>query len=277
MKHTEYLNKHKDEAIKNEFLTDDIYIFYDKLFKYHENQEEKIQIKEPEEFFLGQSPVLKATKLLSIDSIRESIDDLTVLLSELQPGIDLSMYKTHVDQKSKLISDSLDFLLSGKFEELQKIADEMKTGLTEHIFIILNLFKPAAKVLREEYIKNHEEHYEKWDENYCPFCGFAPDISKINPSRDNIRQLHCGFCETEWKYTRITCTVCRSKDHETQGYYQHEDFKQYRFDFCEKCKSYIKTIMIPEHREEENINLAVENILSTFLDATAIDMGFNRP
>jgi len=277
MKQSDYLKKHKDEALKNNFITEDALEFYDKLYMYLEKQENQIKIDEPEEFFLGQSPILKATKLINLESIKETADDLILLLNETHPGLDLSIYKTHILEKNKTISNSLDLLLAGKFEELQKIADEMKMGISEHIFIILNLFKPAVKVLRSEYIKAHEEHEEQWEKNYCPFCGFAPETSKINPSKDNIRHLHCGFCETEWKFPRITCTVCESKDHETQGYYVHEDLEMYRFDFCEKCKSYIKTIVIPEHREEENIDLTVENVLTTSLDATAIDMGFNRP
>jgi len=116
-----------------------------------------------------------------------------------------------------------------------------------------------------------------WDSNTCPFCGFYPEMSKIIKNKDNFRMLHCGLCDYEWQFRRIRCAICGNDDKDSLGYYTAEDDDTHRVDFCNECKGYIKTIWVPDEFEESRYDLTVENVITNYLDATLIDMGYNRP
>ena len=89
-----------------------------------------------------------------------------------------------------------------------------------------------------------------WHASSCPFCGYYSDISKIIEARYNVRILHCGFCENEWKYPRLNCAICENNDQDTLGFFTYDDDNVYRIDFCDVCKGFIKTIRIPEKYTE---------------------------
>jgi FdhE protein len=47
--------------------------------------------------------------------------------------------------------------------------------------------------------------------NVCPCCGYRPvaSVVRIGGAEGGYRFLHCGLCNVEWHFVRITCTNCR--------------------------------------------------------------------
>jgi FdhE protein len=118
---------------------------------------------------------------------------------------------------------------------------------------------------------------EEWYNHACPVCGYLPDMEKIVESAEGKKYLHCALCEYEWVYRRIGCAVCGSEDADSLGFLEEEKKTPYRIDYCEKCMGYIKSMRIPKFQDMGRYDLAVENILTAYLDTWAIQRGYSRP
>ena len=280
-KHSEYFESVKDEIVKKGFLTKEISGLYMSLFLYQEKYIEKYNDMSGNVKFLNKDklPLINSKKIKFSSEERsrllDALKELTGAIKKDHKGLNFSYLLESLKINSEYCKDLVEYLLTGNFEKLHAMSKEFKIGIEELIFLLINWLKPYLISLRKQYPDTIDT--KEWLKPNCPVCGYYPDISKIIESKDNIRIMHCGLCESEWHYPRVMCAICENNDMDSLGYLVHEDEALYRIDYCDGCKGYIKTIRIPGKDEEGRYDLTVENIITNFLDASAIEMGYNRP
>jgi FdhE protein len=269
----------KESVLKNDSISSEMLMFYGKLFE----MQEKFS-NNPE--FLGSAffkvdnrnlPALKAGYVSFNDSLVKELmillEDITGLIREENNGLDFSKL---LEEFSGFVEDVFAELLNKDYEALGKRASSCNLDFEEFLFVIHNLFKPLVVSIRE--ISGFEpESDDEWFEGNCPFCGYLPSMSKIVGAKDNQRIMGCALCEHEWKYLRVTCFVCGNNEQKKQGYFESEVNSLYRAYYCEECKSYIKTLNVAKSQEESGLDLYVEDILTTSLDASMLGKGYTRP
>ncbi len=280
--HSDYLNKNRNMIIEKDLLEGHIIDFYQSLFdfqkaRYQELKDMAIELYNVENDTL---PVLKSQPLSFPESLQPFLDnalkELLKIIESYQKDFRFDTLESMLHSDFSLYLQLARSLVKRDYDSLEKTAATAKTGIEGLLFVVMNLFKPVFIVLREKHMIDYNE--QDWaEESVCPFCGFLPDMAKIVSSKDNKRILHCALCENEWQFKRVCCTVCGNQDVETLGFFTYEEDELYRFDYCDKCRGYIKTLHIPEQYDDARYDLTVENIITSFLDASAIDMGYKKP
>ncbi len=279
LEHTRFFQKVKDETVSAGYLSEELALFYEDLFVFHEQNS-----SDGNNFDLSQCidastfPALDPEKFIFEGELKTVLEkqlrELLEIIEKHHPGIDTSLIQNAIEDKWSLLNTSVILLLQHDMEKLAAAADEVKIGLDEYLFILVNWMKPIMHSFSSAVMENVDT--EEWLAPVCPFCGYLPDMSKIIEGRDNRRELHCGVCEHEWYYPRMTCAICENTDKDTLGFLNTSDESPYRVDYCDQCKGYIKTLRIPKLNEESRYDLAVENVVTTYLDASAIELGYKR-
>ena len=276
-KHSEYLNKKKDSVIEQGSMTEELFNFYSEIFLAQEEfsslcgdfHEYKANYRP------DMLPVLDVNTLVLREETTPLLYDLLVkltdLISKLNPGMDFSeLRKNFKADADKLLKG----LLGQDYAYLEKKGVENRLALDEFIFVIHNVFKPFMTGLRK--VSDIKPEKEAWLESSCSFCGYLPDMSKIVESKENQRHLHCAICENEWEFPRLVCPACGCNDQTKHGFFEYEENNLYRIYYCDECKHYIKSVRIPKLKEESAYDLAVEDIITNFLDAGMIEKGYKR-
>lgn len=137
-------------------------------------------------------------------------------------------------------------------------------------FLAFNIAKPILSSYAAAVIKQLDT--EKWNKNYCPVCGNSPVMAKLT-GKVGIRKLHCGQCETEWRFDRVGCPYCGNKDTAKLSFITPENNKQYRLYLCEECKSYLKTV---DERQCGEVDLFCEELATADFDRLAVSEGYHR-
>ena len=279
--HSAYLARNRDKILKEDLLPQNVMDFYHSLFEfqasiYRDFKSADVDILKVKGKGL---PLLKSSQLSFQETLKpffdSSLDQLTGIIKGYQKDFHFDTLTSALHSDFSLYLQLADQLLNRDYDSLQEFASRTKTSLEGLLFVLVNLFKPVFISLRED-VAGDIDGIE-WNDAVCPFCSSLPDMSKIVASKNNKRILHCSLCEHEWQFKRVCCTVCGNQDTETLGFYTYEDNHLYRFDHCENCRAYIKTLQIPEQYDDSRYDLAVENIITSFLDASAIDMGYIKP
>ncbi len=278
--HKEYLENVEKKLVDEGVLTPDIVNFYKAIFDYqmkYYNIFKDIAF-DPSFIRSVELPMIDTDKISFSEEIESKLNDglsaISSIIKDYQSGMDLEPIIQYISD-NKNSADFIKSLLNRDIEKLESIANECKIGADESIFIILNWLKPLFINLME---KNNEKiNHDDWLTSNCPFCGYYPDMAMIVEQKEGKKFLHCAFCENEWPYERIACTVCDNKDAEKLGYFVTEEENIYRIDYCESCKGYIKTLRIPVSKNPERYDLCVENILTLYLDNLTMEKGFSRP
>lgn len=277
IKHSEYLNKKKDAVLGNGSMTPELFDFYTGIFNAQEEFISKSgEMGEYIKYFKNDSfPVLDVDDLVLSDNTKSLLFDLTIKLTELiskvNTGMDFALLKDN-------FNNDADFLLRGllkqDYSSLELKGKESRLALDEFIFVIHNVFKPFMTELKK--ISAAKPQKEDWLESACSFCGYLPDMSKIVEAKENQRHLHCAICENEWEFPRLVCPACGCNDQTKHGFFEYEDNNIYRVYYCDECRHYIKSVRIPKLKEESGFDLAVEDIITNYLDAAMIDKGYKR-
>jgi len=280
-KNSEYFATVKQNIVEAGFMSAEISDFYQDIFglqdKYLDRYKNNVQgfvISSPDSLL----PVLKDTSPFSAELnaiLFESFNDFVKSIEAHQKGLNYNALLETYGNNFTLFNDTLKIVLSDNRAELKKISDDFRIGFEEYYYLVLNMFKPLVVAMRGDVNISPED--SSFEDSRCPFCGYYPDMSKIVESRDNVRILHCGFCENEWRLKRLLCSVCGNTETEKLGYLTAGDDTLYRVDYCEECMGYIKTLKVNRQNEETKYNLTVENIITTRLDASAMELGYKRP
>jgi len=279
--HSAYLAQNRDAVLENNLLGANTLDFYNSLFQFQESAYQEIKKAGFDLIRLEDTglPLLNGNKFSFPEEMRpffdNALDELLMIVETHQQDILFDSLASMLHDDYSLYLQLAGHLVNRDMDSLQEYATKAKTDMDGLLFVIINLLKPVFISLREDIMGDQGQ--DNWEEAACPFCSFMPDMAKIVASKNNKRILHCALCEHEWQFKRVCCTVCGNQDTETLGYYTYEDNELYRFDYCEKCRAYIKTLQIPEQFDDSRYDLTVENILTSFLDASALDMGYVKP
>jgi FdhE protein len=136
-------------------------------------------------------------------------------------------------------------------------------------YIARNTFKPLLKAYGEKVLG--QVQISDWEQSYCPVCGDQPTIAKLT-GEDGHRRLHCGRCETDWRFKRLGCPYCNDVADETY-FITLDNKKEYRVYLCDKCKSYLKTV---DERLTGEVDLFCADLATAELDTLVQAEGYRR-
>ncbi|HDP79882.1 MAG TPA: formate dehydrogenase accessory protein FdhE, partial [Spirochaetes bacterium] len=244
--HTHYLETSAEVFIEKGVFDRTAMEFYRALFGYHRKWFDRFGVFISERpFTMAETPPLLRPGLLEIGDgprgeLINSLEDLVRVIGETGHRVDFSKLVGHIAANRHEIDDILSAVLSVDRGLYDGYDEKYHTGVEETIFVFINWLKPFFSALRGRF--SGEIDQESWYENTCPFCGYYPDIAKIEESQGGKRSLHCALCENEWVYKRIACTVCGNTDMETLGFFEEEEPGPYRIEYCDECGGYIKAV-----------------------------------
>lgn len=115
-----------------------------------------------------------------------------------------------------------------------------------------------------------------WRQNFCPVCGSAPDVCRIDP--DNRRHLHCPQCDTQWEHHRLTCVTCDTDDVKQVKILSMDTMEPWRVEVCDLCGGYVKTLDQRHggHLAMPRVDLYLEDARTLPLDLLAEEKGYRR-
>ncbi len=277
-KHSDYFSE------KNAFITEKVALpvhlseFYRSLFCIQEEAHHNLERITVDPGFIDRSglPMVKAESIsipeVAVGVMRDSLGRIIGIVDDAGIDVPVKNILEKFNADRDFFSTCLRLLLNGNAQKLQDQAHKLKIGYDEFIFVLINCMKPFMITLRQKNMENSLS--ADWRDPTCPFCGYLPVIGKIVESQDNRRFLLCGLCEHEWQFKRLRCVACGSEDPEKLGFYADVDNGMYRFDYCNSYGKYIKTLQIGRGLEDRHYDLTVENLITTFLDASALEMGY---
>lgn len=248
--------------------------FYLELFLAQEKTKETIDIILPDLPSLDSRD--RDTSLIKQSDFPVDYDSASVLLKSL---CDLTqktapkLASSAVELKQAVKNDALD--LSKLFDALINDDNslmnktEKKLGIPgpDLLFFVYSSIAPSIYKCASE-LKQYQPN--QWSKPYCPICGNLSDLAFFD--EDGSRHLICGFCRNEWKYQRIGCIYCGTKDAEKLYYFINEEEKEYRVDMCDLCRKYLKVIDLREIARDFYPRL--EQVSTIHLDMKAKEMGY---
>jgi FdhE protein len=140
--------------------------------------------------------------------------------------------------KGLISSGKIDF--SGNFEErLQEWSSDHEIDPGIFGFLV----HMAERVILEARAHQWARLIEgfQWDKGYCPICGSAPMIAKVE---DGIarRWLQCSECRHEWTFSRVVCPSCGNTRQKEMNYFTVEKRETESTFVCEQCRRYLVTV-----------------------------------
>lgn len=223
---------------------------------------------------------LTGTPLLTIDFpevpsdlLREVMEQVLAACLKWQPGpqslpqqVVTELVSLNINDTAQLVKAALKNVPAAK----KQWADRL--GLTSEMmdFLTFNMARPILASYGRAAVEQLD--LERWTKGYCPVCGESPVMAKLT-GKYGVRMLHCGRCETEWRYARLGCPYCDNKDSAKLSFITIEGYKQYRLYLCEQCKSYLKTV---DERQCGEVDLFCEDLATKDLDLLANHEGYQR-
>ncbi len=189
----------------------------------------------------------------------------------LKHGIDetgLKKFSAKLEKGDTDLHALIKAAIKGDTEWLERIGKALEVDLSQLFFIIGTPIQPCL----EEIARRVDPSFlEEWWQALCPVCGRIPIIAKL---KERKRYLTCMFCGAEYLADLFLCVKCGNADPYTLGFLRSEESPEFRVDFCEKCKHYMK--VIDEGRLKTPIPRGLEDILTISLDLMAKDAGLMR-
>jgi FdhE protein len=113
---------------------------------------------------------------------------------------------------------------------------------------------------------------KNWSHGYCPACGSWPALAEC---ADSHRVLRCSFCAVAWELNTYACNYCTESGEPFKTAAPDEERKDRRLEICSACRSYLKTIDLPELSPFPLV--AVVDMETMDLDLAAMEHGYGRP
>ena len=228
-------------------------------------------------------PVLSRTDFpVDVSSASELFKELCEILSSVDKelGKEIAKIQSSLKKRELALEEMFQDVLAGG-HRLSELSEELSLDKDVMLTLVMASLKPSLEATAAHVADMLED--ASWAGLGCPVCGSSQAISELrkpkqNGSKDTAegaeRILHCSFCGSEWRATRLGCTFCRNTDAESLRYLYIEDDDAYRIDVCEKCKKYIKTVDSSAISHETVP--AVEDIATLHLDIIAEEEGYER-
>ena len=158
--------------------------------------------------------------------------------------------------------------LKGDGEPFENYGKRFKADPALILFVISSSIQPCL----EEIARNADSSFlDGWWQAQCPVCGRTPIVAKLKSRK---RYLACTFCGAEYLADIFMCANCGNGDPATLKFLAPEEHPEFRVDFCEKCRHYLK--VIDEDKSGKHIPKGLEDIMTIDLDLMAKDAGLVR-
>jgi FdhE protein len=230
----------------------------------------------------GQDILSQGFPLLSFDRMKLKVETLKVHFKEIcgilaknedaEPG-DIETFSKSEECEKLDLKEFIGKTVSQNGDYLKSLSK--KTGIDENSlrFMAITLARPLFELAASEAEEVLESYL--WWKNYCPACGSEPLMAKVRKG-DNMRILGCSLCGTQWRFDRVKCPFC--DHHDPSGktikhFYYHEG-SPHRLYVCDKCKRYIKCVDERKMELGKEINFAIEDMATLYLDALAKEKGY---
>lgn len=279
--HSENLSSKKAEILSQELLPSGFVDLYNDIFRFQESliatlSADAVLQSVP---VAGNHPLINPEKMRFSDGIRtllaSALSELCSLVSARNNGLDFHVLNDLIEGGGMSPEQLAVPVMLHDIEAIERNALKTRLGIEVYVFIVQNWLRPFMAVVAEKYGDSVDD--PQWQENRCPVCGSLPDISMQADSLEGKRILHCSICEHRWTFPRITCTVCGNDDSTKLGYFDIDGDERYRLHYCEQCRGYIKVVRVAKFHSPDSCDAVVENIVTAFLDSSAMDKGYLRP
>jgi FdhE protein len=211
---------------------------------------------------------------LDVDTFNEAYLSETfeqVIETLIKHGVseeELNKFSFEVKSGKTELRKLVNSVVKGNMSSLKELAERLGVRSELSLFVISMLIQPRLEEIAQ---RVSSSFLEKWREPYCPVCGMRPIIAKL---RSRKRYLTCMLCGAEYLADLFLCVHCGNIDPYTLKFLMPEGQLEFRIDFCEKCKHYLK--VIDEDNLKAPIPKGLEDILTLNLDAIAKNAGLVR-
>jgi formate dehydrogenase maturation protein FdhE len=198
--------------------------------------------------------------------------DLTLVASNSS-----AMLRDVVDQGPEQLAAEARTLLESDEAAIKTLLLTYWHARSDRAFFAKALFQPYGQWLADAGA-SPIEHRRPGNENSCPRCGGAPQLSILEADSrmsgdGSSRQLLCASCLTTWPFRRVVCPHCGEEDERRLGYFQSPAFAHVRIDACDNCRCYLKNVDLA--RLGLSVPL-VDEIAAAPLDAWAREHGYEK-
>ncbi|MCP8316688.1 MAG: formate dehydrogenase accessory protein FdhE [archaeon] len=166
------------------------------------------------------------------------------------------------------ILDSISATLKGDAEYFERYGERLGVNPALILFIVSALIQPCLEEIAK---KIDSSFFEKWWQALCPVCGRRPMTARLKSRK---RYLICSLCGAEYLADLFLCVNCGNIDPATLKFLALEGYPEFRVDFCEKCKHYLK--VIDEDKLKRPIPKGLEDVITIDLDFMAKNAGLIR-
>ncbi len=202
------------------------------------------------------------------DALLHTYEKVTGILIERGASEQLKEFLNEVEKGRINMLDAVGAALNGDCEPFENYGKMYKADPALILFIISSLIQPCI----EEIARNADSSFlDGWWQVSCPVCGRTTRVAKLKSRK---RYLTCTFCGAEYLADVFLCANCGNGDPVTLKFLAPEDYPEFRVDFCEKCKHYLK--VIDEDKLRKHIPKGLEDIMTINLDLMAKNAGLVR-
>jgi len=151
------------------------------------------------------------------------------------------------------------------FKQMEQFEEETVKLLEVFSYLVL---KP---IVEEELLKFQKKLEKiKWNEAFCPFCGFSPSYALIE-QEEGFKYLNCSLCGHMWRFPRLLCINCKK---ELKEYFYDPDDQTCRIELCNECKNYIK--VFDARGNIYGYPPLVKDLITLHMDVIAKEKGFTK-
>ena len=125
-------------------------------------------------------------------------------------------------------------------EESAAVADGL--GFDRHFFAMLVSWsvRPALEAYGGK-LRNLVDE-SQWEKPQCPVCGRMPYIARLE-GEEGRKVLCCPGCAAAWRYPRLMCANCATRDQKSLRILYPEGAGRERYaEVCDRCGKYLKVI-----------------------------------
>ena len=209
-----------------------------------------------------------STSIFDSDALFHTCEKVTGILIKRGAREQLKEFLGEVKSGKVDILDAVGAALKGDGEPFENYGKKYKADPALILFIISSSIQPCL----EEIARNADSSFlDGWWQAQCPVCGRTPIVAKLKSRK---RYLTCTFCGAEYLADIFMCANCGNGDPATLKFLAPEEHPEFRVDFCEKCRHYLK--VIDEDKAGKHIPKGLEDIMTLELDLMAKDAGLVR-
>ncbi len=211
------------------------------------------------------------------EELKADLERLSTTLSDLLPWVATAISALERLGESAVL-DLFSIAVSRRSSRrLQDLSEKTGIDWPRLLWLGRSLASPycrlAAEPVRQRFL---EQELSGKPRRQCPVCGGPASLGYYD-SANGARWLWCATCDVRWRFPRITCPFCATRDHTRLEYMTIDGIEDFRLDLCLHCHSYLRAIDHRHRKEADPPDLWLENIRTYHLGMVAEREGFHSP